>query len=447
MLTRHLRLGASVALFSSLASLASAQTGQTAQIPLQFDFLNPGARSLGLGSAFVAIADDATSAFTNPAGLTGILRPEASLELRYRRLDTTYLTGGRLSGTVTGHGVDTTVGPAYGISQDRALRPYFLSFVYPTGRWSLAAYRHELVLQSNPFQSQGAFRQIVYSDTFVDNNARQRGLTGRRSIAIDNYGAAASYRFSEYVSIGLGLAVYRFEARSDFASLLFLGGDQFASADVGSSGLDSTTAQVGHDTRAAVNVGALIAVTRKVRVGAVFRQSATFRFDQTNVVPGSPAITKSGRFRTPGVLGVGIRLQPTNEWTLAFDLDRVQYSNLRDDFIAYQVDPADLGTISVRDGTELHFAAEYTLTSWPHTPSIRVGAWYDPSHSVHYATNFSNSDADVRLRAVFPRGEDLWHFSVGAGLPLSDDYEVNAGADFTKGRRYVSASVVVRLGR
>jgi hypothetical protein len=49
---------------------AIAQTGQTAQIPLQFDFLNPGARSLGLGSTFVAIADDATAAFTNPAGLT-----------------------------------------------------------------------------------------------------------------------------------------------------------------------------------------------------------------------------------------------------------------------------------------------------------------------------------------------------------------------------------------
>jgi len=53
---------------------AFAQSGQTAQIPLQFDFLNPGARSLGLGSAFTAVADDATAAFTNPAGLRRLVR-------------------------------------------------------------------------------------------------------------------------------------------------------------------------------------------------------------------------------------------------------------------------------------------------------------------------------------------------------------------------------------
>src|SRR3954470_14512763 len=89
------------AAFLLLASVtvARAQTGQTAQIPLQFDFLNPGARSLAMGSAFVAVADDATTAFTNPAGLTLSIRPEISAEIRFRQLDTPYLSSGRLSGT------------------------------------------------------------------------------------------------------------------------------------------------------------------------------------------------------------------------------------------------------------------------------------------------------------------------------------------------------------
>ena len=74
------------AVLTMTAVPAHAQTGQTAQIPLQFDFLNPGARSLALGSAFTAVADDATAAFTNPAGLTYLIKPEVSAEFRYRRL-------------------------------------------------------------------------------------------------------------------------------------------------------------------------------------------------------------------------------------------------------------------------------------------------------------------------------------------------------------------------
>jgi hypothetical protein len=34
----------------------------------QFNFNNPGARALGMGGAFVAVADDATAVIANPAG-------------------------------------------------------------------------------------------------------------------------------------------------------------------------------------------------------------------------------------------------------------------------------------------------------------------------------------------------------------------------------------------
>src|SRR5687768_17014978 len=74
--------------FASVALLwpagpAAAQS--SLQVPIQFDFLNPSARSLALGSAFVGLADDATAALVNPAGLTALTRKEVSLEGRYRR--------------------------------------------------------------------------------------------------------------------------------------------------------------------------------------------------------------------------------------------------------------------------------------------------------------------------------------------------------------------------
>jgi long-chain fatty acid transport protein len=49
---------------------------------LQFNFGNPGARSLGMGGAFLGLADDASAAEANPAGLTILRKPEVSLELR-----------------------------------------------------------------------------------------------------------------------------------------------------------------------------------------------------------------------------------------------------------------------------------------------------------------------------------------------------------------------------
>src|SRR5215210_4000698 len=49
---------------------------------LQFNFGNPGARSLGMGGAFLGLADDASAAEANPAGLTILRKPEVSVEAR-----------------------------------------------------------------------------------------------------------------------------------------------------------------------------------------------------------------------------------------------------------------------------------------------------------------------------------------------------------------------------
>ena len=49
----------------------------------RFNFINPGGRSLGMGGAFISIADDATAAQANPAGLTNLVHPQFFLELRH----------------------------------------------------------------------------------------------------------------------------------------------------------------------------------------------------------------------------------------------------------------------------------------------------------------------------------------------------------------------------
>ena len=48
-----------------------------------FRINNPGARANGMGGAFIGLADDATAAYTNPAGLTVLTQPEISAEYKY----------------------------------------------------------------------------------------------------------------------------------------------------------------------------------------------------------------------------------------------------------------------------------------------------------------------------------------------------------------------------
>ncbi|MFN2441641.1 MAG: hypothetical protein ABR517_03050, partial [Thermoanaerobaculia bacterium] len=50
--------------------LAAQNTDLEALAGLTFNFRNPGARSLAMGGAFLGLADDATAAEANPAGLT-----------------------------------------------------------------------------------------------------------------------------------------------------------------------------------------------------------------------------------------------------------------------------------------------------------------------------------------------------------------------------------------
>ena len=56
---------------------------------IQFNFNIPSARGIGLGGAFVAVADDATAGMANPAGLTVLTKPEISVHYKVSRFSHT----------------------------------------------------------------------------------------------------------------------------------------------------------------------------------------------------------------------------------------------------------------------------------------------------------------------------------------------------------------------
>ena len=83
-LTTKLATWSVVMVFLAVLSAPGSVFAQ-AELPptFEFSFSNPGARSIGFGGAFAALADDATAAFANPAGLVQLVDPEVSIEGRY----------------------------------------------------------------------------------------------------------------------------------------------------------------------------------------------------------------------------------------------------------------------------------------------------------------------------------------------------------------------------
>ena len=78
------------------------------------------------------------------SGSTSLVEPEISIEGRYWSYSTPYVSGGRIWGTPAGIGQDSTAGLRTDTSDTDLMGLSYLSFVYPTGRWSFAFYRHLL---------------------------------------------------------------------------------------------------------------------------------------------------------------------------------------------------------------------------------------------------------------------------------------------------------------
>src|SRR5262245_17813060 len=311
-----------------VAGVARAQDAelQLQQLPLRFDFLNPGARSMSLGSAFVGLADDATAAFTNPAGLDRLSRPEISFEFRGRRSDNEFLRGGRLSGTPTMRGLDTSPIPDYGTSLDSTGGAGFLSLVYPRKRWAVAAFRHELVRGSQHFDSQGSF----FTDAVTSGNVRLLPIQAYQDVGITNYGASVGFKVNNAVSIGGGVSAATLKLEQTVYSYRVPSTDFYAASDYSASQrVIAATQKSDNYTGVGFTVGTLLRVTPKVQIGAVYRGAPTFNFDaKTDLLqPSSTVRSDIGvLLQAPNVFSTGASVRANDSVLLTFEYDFVAHS-------------------------------------------------------------------------------------------------------------------------
>jgi long-chain fatty acid transport protein len=409
---------------------------QSLQVPVQFDFLNPSARSLALGSAFVGLADDATAALVNPAGLVALSSKEVSIEGRYRRFTQPFLVAGRLSGSPTGIGQDTLPGPVFDDIVDQSVGASFASFVYPRRSLRLAAFRHELIRVGQDFASIGVFQYPGF-------DTRDTGVAATRTLKIDSYGGAVAYQL-RHLWLGAGAMAQRFRLGFEF--------DRFVARNNIFDPPDPTAqvfrfTQEGSDIGLGLMAGAMVPLP-KGKIGLAYKRGARVDFSSTasGLAVGNVSQTSSATFKVPDTIAVGASALVLND-TLLFtgEYTRVFHSQLRDQYVITMVNRGEsadrVANFTIADSNEVHVGVEYIIPG-PRHPGIRAGFWYDPDHSVHFRPTPANDPLDERIAAMLSSGKDQYHYTFGGLIGVHPKVDFSAAVDWASRSTLVSASII-----
>lgn len=436
---------------------------------VQFNFANPGARSLGMGGAFLGLADDASAAEANPAGLTILRRPEVSIEGRNFRTAAFLNTTGTLPNPV-----ETEFS-----SFSRAVEVGFASVVYPVKDFTLGVYFHSALSYENnisAFQDPVRFF-LPRGGTPVSRVECERLVrTGNDPSACTEYqlfpflsaveldmntwGISGAWKRGNF-SVGAAVRYHQFEEgafsfRSDFEGNPLLLVAQGTVSDRRNRELEKVD-------DVTFTVGFKQVLNDKFSFGGVYKQGGEFEVPifaidlstETEITDIS-AVTN---FHVPDVAGLGVSFRPIPVLTINVDAVYVQYSNLVDDvravnpFISMLDEP-----LQAEDVIEPHIGAEYFFTTKVPV-AIRAGYWLEPAHSVEYTGPLTCTEAEaaplghsaaicsanrVTAATLFPKGEDQGHMSIGVGLSWPR-FQIDAAYETSERLKIGSVSVVTRF--
>ncbi|HLF93479.1 MAG TPA: outer membrane protein transport protein [Planctomycetota bacterium] len=388
---------------------ASAQTTRprARTIPIQFQFAPPGARALAMGATFVAIADDATAAESNPAGLTILTKPEISAHFRTSRFEPEFVNPFDIEETAT--------------FATKVYSPAYFSLVYPFKNAAISVYYQ----QATNFESSAAFSDQF--ELFLGTPANFV-LNSQAELLLDNIGASLAYKVTPKLSIGASVRASRLKFKN--------AGDTFDYADV-----DGDTyrlqEQINDDNRKVTfNVGILANPNGNISAGVFYKKGG--KFDLTRVTQefssgpnfgndlASGPTPEDVRYEIPDAFSGGIAVRPTDRWVVSGEVTWIKYSVLSpsQDDLTENSDTLE----AIDDGVEVHFGTEYTFLSGRTPFSIRAGIFTDPDH-----------DGQKLLDSKQVHG------TFGAGFVLGGRFQVDFGANFAKRVKEGLVSFVYRF--
>jgi long-subunit fatty acid transport protein len=461
-----------------LPPATSSALAQNTEDQNAFDFSLPGARSRGIGGAFVAIADDATSVYSNPAGLTLLFRPEVAIEVRRWDYTNRMPSRGHAFGPATQVGIDRIEGLVDDSFDSQTTGLSFLSFVYPGDWWAVGVFRHQLSryrmdrqIDGPFFDCRGGFRvgNIDAAEPFCEPHAMVDGVDREfpkiQSLDFDIHSTGGAFAVDlPAARVSLGGALQFFDFSISSINTVFNARDhrKYQPADfTDPDNVELVSRQFGTDHAFAVNAGVLWNVSSQWVLGASFRQGPKFEFSTetrrgaASAAPGEIVPNPSDRpnpFRVPDTFSLGLSYRPSELWRFGVEYDRVQFHQLIDDFrtTAFYPGSPEGAVVSARmrldDSNQIRFGGEYLLLL-PGSRSLafRGGLWYDPSHQTYFDGDPATGLPAPRWAILFPRRDGSMHYSGGIGFTTRRHFQIDAALDLSELIDTLSVSGVWRF--
>lgn len=411
------------------APAAHAQLNAENFAKLGFNFNPPGARSAALGGAFIPLADDATAAETNPAGLTVLLYPQFSFEYKgveYKRTVPPEAGGGPLASEFT----------------DKVAVPSFGSFVYPFGSLTLAVFRHELVNYRSRVAGVGRdFGGGVFLLPY----------TSDLDLRVENYGGALALKLGPALSLGIAGGASRVSMSVDFP--------RYRVSSYQDGFLDNrlvVEGESGESSGTFLNAGFLLRLSERVSLGGVYKLRPTFeelryrvQDRNGNLIARSAAVVPEATFalRVPDSWGGGLAVRPHELVTLTFAGVVNRYSQIADnDVIVFRrsiSSELDADDYVADDGLDLHGGLELVLFVGQTPFALRGGlARIAPSN-----TFYQGPDAIERELWGSAPGEYTNQFSFGIGTVLFGRLQFDGAGLVGDDRSELVGSLVLFLGQ
>lgn len=418
---------------SGFFSAVSAQPLSRIEIPSSFNPVGSGARALGMGGAFIAVADDATAASWNPGGLTQLERPEVSIVGAVFRRTEELEFGTNPEGD--GHNSYSNV------------KLNYLSATYP---FALAG--HNMVVSLN--------YQTLYDLTREWNfplNLSSPGFSVDQQINLEQngtlaaWGLAYSIQVHRRLSIGATLNLWEDGIYDNKWKQRII---ENGSGVIGANNFTFSSRSNDRFTFKGVNAnfGLLWNATPKFNIGAVFktpfkaniRKKSSF-FSAINFPgdPGSnppPLILSSSEhldLDMPMSYGIGFAYRFSDNFTTSLDIYRTHW----DDFELKDNEGNKTSPVSGRPSSQsdveatyqVRMGAEYLFIAPKWVVPLRAGVFYDPAPADNDHDNPADSSQD-----------EYYGFSLGTGLGF-DEVVFDIAYQFRWGNN-VGGSILKNLG-
>ena len=400
-------------LLGTMCNSAHAQGREIPQKVINASTPNPvgsGARAVGMGGAFIAVADDATAASWNPAGLTQLKKPEISFALSYfkRRDDISSSSHPEKSGLQKAFSQDLN----------------YLSAAYP-----FELFNRNMIVSLN-YQRLYEFERdintaIVSQPDFGSTLTSKEKVDFRQSGSLSTLSPAFAVEVTPGFSLGATFNIWTdnlfwgngWESDTTIRGKTYSGGMFKGRGTLESVGKYTDSDRYYGFSGFNMHLGFLWDITNFVTIGGVIKTPFTADMQHERLVknrvraPGLPLSLYSQRIDEnveldmPLSYGLGVALRFSDRFTVSGDVYRTEWDHFRlEDGEGYRVSPPT-GEPSykspIEETTQVRLGAEY-LFIYPRTViPLRWGLFYDPEPSEK-------------------NPEDFWGFTLGSGISIGN---------------------------